>query len=81
MDLQQQKNIIVAMGSGCDTIRETIEYFNAQGGNYGLLEVHLYRPFSTKHMLEAIPDTVKRIVVLDRTKEPGAPGEPFILRC
>ncbi|WP_326910285.1 pyruvate:ferredoxin (flavodoxin) oxidoreductase [Sedimentibacter sp. MB31-C6] len=73
------ENVIVAMGSGCDTIRETIEYFNAQGGNYGLLEVHLYRPFSTKHMLEALPETVKRIVVLDRTKEPGAPGEPLYL--
>ena len=73
------ENIIVAMGSGCDTIRETIEYFNEQGANYGLLEIHLYRPFSTKHMLEAIPETVKRIVVLDRTKEPGAPGEPLFL--
>lgn len=73
------ENIVVAMGSGCDTIRETIEYYNAQGGNYGLLEIHLYRPFSTKHMLEAIPETVKRIVVLDRTKEPGAPGEPLFL--
>ncbi len=73
------ENIIVAMGSGCDTIKETIEYFNAQGANYGLLEIHLYRPFSTKHMLEAIPETVKKIVVLDRTKEPGAPGEPLFL--
>ena len=71
--------IIIAMGSGCDVIRETIEYFNAQGANYGLLEVHLYRPFSTKHMLEALPKTVERIVVLDRTKEPGAEGEPLYL--
>ncbi|MBP1926438.1 pyruvate-ferredoxin/flavodoxin oxidoreductase [Sedimentibacter acidaminivorans] len=73
------ENIIIAMGSGCDTIRETIEYFNAQGENYGMLEVHLYRPFSTKHMLESIPETVEKIVVLDRTKEPGAPGEPLFL--
>ncbi|WP_313163503.1 pyruvate:ferredoxin (flavodoxin) oxidoreductase [Sedimentibacter sp.] len=73
------ENIIIAMGSGCDTIRETIEYFNKNGSNYGLLEVHLFRPFSIKHMLEAIPDTVKRIAVLDRTKEPGASGEPLFL--
>ena len=73
------ENIIIAMGSGCDTIRETIEYFNAKGANYGLLEVHLYRPFSTKHMLKAIPSTVKRIAVLDRTKEPGSTGEPLYL--
>lgn len=76
---QTAENIIIAMGSGCDTIRETIEYFNEKGGNYGLLEVHLYRPFSTKHMLEAIPQTVKRIAVLDRTKEPGSVGEPLYL--
>jgi pyruvate-ferredoxin/flavodoxin oxidoreductase len=73
------ENIIVAMGSGCDTIRESIEYLNEQGSNYGLLEVHLYRPFSTDHMLEAIPQTVKRIAVLDRTKEPGSAGEPLYL--
>ncbi|WP_313371245.1 pyruvate:ferredoxin (flavodoxin) oxidoreductase, partial [Sedimentibacter sp.] len=73
------ESIIIAMGSGCDTIRETIEYFNKNGSDYGLLEVHLFRPFSIKHMLEAIPDTVKRIAVLDRTKEPGALGEPLFL--
>lgn len=73
------ESVIIAMGSGCDTIRETIEYVNAQGKNYGLLEVHLYRPFSTEHMLKALPSTVKRIAVLDRTKEPGAAGEPLYL--
>ncbi|MCR1899356.1 pyruvate:ferredoxin (flavodoxin) oxidoreductase [Irregularibacter muris] len=73
------ENIIIAMGSGCDTIRETIAYVNERGGNYGLLEVHLYRPFSIEHMLEALPKTIKRIAVLDRTKEPGASGEPLYL--
>ncbi|QGU96067.1 pyruvate:ferredoxin (flavodoxin) oxidoreductase [Clostridium bovifaecis] len=73
------ENIIIAMGSGCDVIRETIEYFNAKGANYGLLEVHLYRPFSAERMLNAIPKTVKRISVLDRTKEPGAAAEPLYL--
>lgn len=70
---------IIAMGSGCDVIRETIEYFNAQGANYGLLEVHLYRPFSVEYMFNALPKTVKRIAVLDRTKEPGAVGDPLYL--
>ena len=73
------ENVIIAMGSGCDVIRETIDYFNAQGGNYGLLEVHLYRPFSKEHLLAALPETVKRIAVLDRTKEPGALSEPLCL--
>ncbi|MBP1763970.1 MAG: nifJ2 [Firmicutes bacterium] len=73
------EDVIVAMGSSCSVIRETIEYQNAHGGNYGLLEVHLYRPFSNKHLLEAIPKSVKRIAVLDRTKEPGASGEPLYL--
>ena len=76
---QHAENVIVAMGSGCDVIRETIEYLNKQGNNYGLLEVHLYRPFSSKHMLNELPKTVKRIAVLDRTKEPGAEGEPLYL--
>ncbi len=71
--------VIIAIGSGCDVIRETIEYFNAQGANYGLLEVHLYRPFFAEHMFNALPKTVKRIAVLDRTKEPGAEGEPLYL--
>ncbi len=71
------EQVIIAMGSGCDVIRETIEYENARGGNLGLLEVHLFRPFSAGHMIEALPDGVKRITVLDRTKEPGALGEPL----
>ena len=73
------ENVIIAMGSGCDVIRETIDYFNSNGENLGLLEVHLYRPFSSEHMLNALPDTVSRICVLDRTKEPGAEGEPLYL--
>jgi len=71
--------VIVAMGSSCSVIRETIEYQNEHGGNYGLLQVHLYRPFSNKHLLDAMPKSVKRIAVLDRTKEPGASGEPLYL--
>lgn len=73
------QNIIIAMGSSCDAIRETIKYINTQGENVGLLEVHLYRPFSVEHFLREIPDTVKRIAVLDRTKEPGAIGEPLYM--
>ena len=73
------ENIIIAMGSACDTIEETIDYLNAKGGKYGLVKVHLYRPFSAKHLIAAIPKTVKKISVLDRTKEPGALGEPLYL--
>ncbi len=71
--------VIVAMGSVCGTIEETIDYFNEQGEKYGLVEVHLFRPFSIQHFREAVPKTAKRIAVLDRTKEPGAPGEPLYL--
>ncbi len=73
------ENIIMAMGSVTDTIRETIDYLNAKGSKQGLVAVHLYRPFSTKYLLKAVPKTVKRIAVLDRTKEPGAEGEPLYL--
>lgn len=73
------ENIIISMGSSCEVINETIGYLNENGANYGLLEVHLYRPFSSKHMLSAIPETVKRICVLDRTKEPGSQGEPLYM--
>jgi len=73
------ENIIVAMGSVCDTIRETIDYLDAKGEKAGLLQVRLYRPFSQKHFFEALPQSAKRIAVLDRTKEPGAPGEPLYL--
>jgi pyruvate-ferredoxin/flavodoxin oxidoreductase len=67
------------MGSVCDSIKETIDYLNARGEKVGLVCVRLYRPFSTKHFIAAIPKTVKRISVLDRTKEPGALGEPLYL--
>lgn len=72
-------SIIVAMGSVCDTIRETIDYLNSQGKKYGVVEVHLYRPFSNKHLLDVIPKTVKKVAVLDRTKETAASGEPLYL--
>ena len=73
------EHVIVAMGSVCDTIEETIDYLNAKGAKVGLVKVRLYRPFSAKHLIDAIPDSVKTISVLDRTKEPGALGEPLYL--
>ncbi|WP_462414553.1 pyruvate:ferredoxin (flavodoxin) oxidoreductase [Eisenbergiella tayi] len=69
--------VLIAMGSSCEVIKETIDYLNRQGEKAGLVQVRLYRPFSGEHLLEAIPKTVKRIAVLDRTKEPGADGEPL----
>lgn len=73
-------DVIVAMGSGCETIEETIEYLNAnRGTKYGLIKVRLYRPFDVKRFNEALPKSVKRITVLDRTKEPGSIGEPLYL--
>lgn len=74
---QDAERIIIAMGSACGAIQETVDYLNAQGQKVGMVQVHLYRPFSVKHLLEAIPSTVKAIAVLDRTKEPGAYGEPL----
>ena len=71
--------IIISMGSSCDVIEETVNYLNAKGEKVGLIKVRLYRPFSAKHLLEAIPQSVKSIAVLDRTKEPGAEGEPLYL--
>jgi len=71
--------VIVAMGSACDTIEETIDYLNANGEKVGLIKVRLYRPFSIKHLINVIPDSVKSISVLDRTKEPGSLGEPLFL--
>jgi pyruvate-ferredoxin/flavodoxin oxidoreductase len=71
------ENIIVAMGSANDTIEETIDYLAAQGEKVGLVKVRLYRPFSAKHFLNAVPKSVKKIAVLDRVKEPGALGEPL----
>jgi pyruvate-ferredoxin/flavodoxin oxidoreductase len=72
-------DVIIAMGSVNETIKETVDYLNKQGRKVGSITVHLYRPFSTKYLFEAMPKTVKRIAVLDRTKEPGAPGEPLYL--
>lgn len=71
--------IIVAMGSVCDTIEETIDYLMAKREKVGLIKVHLYRPFSPEYFFQVLPKTVKRIAVLDRTKEPGALGEPLYL--
>ncbi len=73
------EKVIIAMGSVCDTIEETVDYLNAAGQKVGLVKVHLYRPFSAKHLLAAIPKTAKFISVLDRTKEPGSLGEPLYL--
>lgn len=69
--------VIVAMGSVCDVIEETIDYLLAQGEKVGLLKIHLFRPFSLDHFFKHIPSTVKKIAVLDRTKEPGSAGEPL----
>ncbi|MGL5919210.1 MAG: pyruvate:ferredoxin (flavodoxin) oxidoreductase, partial [Bacteroidales bacterium] len=76
---EDAENVIIAMGSVTEAAREAIDYLQAQGKKAGLLSVHLYRPFSAKHFLAAMPDSVKRIAVLDRTKEPGATGEPLYL--
>ena len=73
------ENVIIAMGSVCDTIEETIDYLTAAGKKVGVVKVRLYRPFSAKALVEAIPETAKCITVLDRTKEPGALGEPLYL--
>ncbi|WP_088654008.1 pyruvate:ferredoxin (flavodoxin) oxidoreductase [Geofilum rhodophaeum] len=73
------ENIIVAMGSVTDAIKETIDYLNSKGEKVGLISVHLYRPFSAKYFMEAFPKSVKRVAVLDRTKEPGANGDPLYL--
>ena len=73
------EKLIIAMGSGVETIEETVGYLNKQGEKVGALKVRLYRPWSTEHIKAAIPSSVKKIAVLDRTKEPGAPGEPLYL--
>jgi len=75
----EAENIVIAMGSSCETIDEVIGYLSGQGEKVGLVKVRLYRPFSAQHLFEAIPRTAKTITVLDRTKEPGAPGEPLYL--
>jgi pyruvate-ferredoxin/flavodoxin oxidoreductase len=71
--------VIVLMGSGCEAVHETVDYLNDQGGKVGVLKVRLYRPFDVKQFVEALPETVKAIAVLDRTKEPGSAGEPLYL--
>nr|NSL50125.1 pyruvate:ferredoxin (flavodoxin) oxidoreductase [Dendrosporobacter quercicolus DSM 1736] len=73
------ERMIIAMGSVCEAAEETVDYLNARGEKVGLLTVHLYRPFSLEHFFKYIPQTVKRIAVLDRTKEPGALAEPLYL--
>lgn len=73
------ENVIVAMGSITETIKETIDYLNSKGDKVGLISVHLYRPFSSKYFFDVVPASVKRVCVLDRTKEPGASGEPLYL--
>ena len=73
------EHVIVAMGSVCDTIEETIDYLVAAGEKVGVVKVRLYRPFSAEALVAAIPESVKKITVLDRTKEPGALGEPLYL--
>ena len=75
----EAERVIIAMGSVTECIRETIDYLRAKGEKVGLVSVHLYRPFSAKHFMAAIPASAKRIAVLDRTKEPGALGEPLYL--
>ncbi len=69
--------IIVLMGSGAEAVQETVEYLNAHGEKIGVIKVHLYRPFSIKHLMAAFPKTTKKVAVLDRTKEPGSAGEPL----
>ncbi|MDF2840828.1 MAG: nifJ [Clostridia bacterium] len=73
------EHVIVAMGSITESLEETVDYMNARGSKVGIIKVHLYRPFSPKYLLDVMPKTVKRIAVLDRTKEPGALGEPLYL--
>ena len=73
------ENIIIAMGSVCDTIEETVDYLNKKGQKVGFIKVHLYRPFCPKYFMKVFPKTVKKIAVLDRTKEPGSIGEPLYL--
>ena len=76
---QDAKHVVVAMGSVTEALEETIDYLNAKGQKLGMIKVHLFRPFSAEHFLAAMPKTVERVCVLDRTKEPGAPGEPLYL--
>ena len=77
---EDAEDVIILMGSATEAAREAIDYANAHGKKkYGMVSVHLYRPFSVKHLLKAVPQSCKRIAVLDRTKEPGSSGEPLLL--
>ena len=76
---EDAEHVVVAMGSVTETLKETVDYLNARGGKVGVVTVHLYRPFSVKYLGAVLPETVKRICVLDRTKEPGANGDPLYL--
>ncbi len=76
---EDAEKVIIAMGSACETIQETIDYLNARGEKVGLISVHLYRPFSASRFVAALPASVKKIAVMDRTKEPGSIGEPLYL--
>ena len=75
------EHVLVLMGSGCEAAHETVEYLNERGAKFGLVKVRLYRPFDGKRFVEALPRSVKAIAVLDRTKEPGAAGEPLYQDC
>ncbi|MDP4125576.1 MAG: pyruvate:ferredoxin (flavodoxin) oxidoreductase [Bacillota bacterium] len=76
---EDAEHVIVAMGSVCDTIEETVDYLVAQGEKVGVIKVHLFRPFSSDYFFKVLPPTVKKVAVLDRTKEPGSKGEPLYL--
>jgi len=75
----QAERVVILMGSGADTVRETVDWLQARGARIGVIQVHLYRPFSAAHLLAALPASTRAVAVLDRTKEPGAPGEPLYL--
>ncbi|GET39317.1 pyruvate:ferredoxin (flavodoxin) oxidoreductase [Microseira wollei] len=75
----EPERVIILMGSGCETVHETVDYLNNKGEKVGVLKVRLYRPFDAKRFVEALPETIKSIAVLDRTKEPGSAGEPLYL--
>ncbi|PKK91207.1 MAG: pyruvate:ferredoxin (flavodoxin) oxidoreductase [Candidatus Wallbacteria bacterium HGW-Wallbacteria-1] len=75
----EAEDVIVIMGSGAEAVHEYVEHMNAKGGKYGVLKIRLYRPWSLDHFIKAMPKSAKRIAVLDRTKEPGAVGEPLYL--
>ncbi len=75
------ERVMVLMGSGCDTVHDTVDYLNRKGEKVGVVKVRLYRPFDCKRFIESLPTTTKTLAVLDRTKEPGSPGEPLYLDC